>query len=66
MKTPEGIGIGSTVAQLHAAYPAADIFADDELAGPYSALREGLLAFLSDTTDTGVVTSMVGGQGCGE
>jgi hypothetical protein len=66
MKTPEGIGIGSTVAELRAAYPAADLFTDDELAGPYSALQEGLLAFLSDPTDTGVVTSMVGGQGCGE
>jgi len=66
MKTVEGVGIGSTVAELRAAYPAAEIFPADELAGAYSALREGLLAFLSDTADTGVITSMVGGQGCGE
>jgi hypothetical protein len=66
MKTLAGIGVGSTVADIKAAYPAARIFGGDELSSASAALSDDLFAFLTDTTDTGTVISMLGGQGCGE
>jgi len=66
MKTPEGIGFGSSVAEIRAAYPLVTIFGGDELASASALLRDDLFAFLSDTTDEGRVTALLGGQGCGE
>lgn len=66
MKTLAGIGVGSTVAEIKTAYPAARIFGGDELSSASVALSDDLFAFLTDTTDTGTVISMLGGQGCGE
>ncbi|CAB4873217.1 unannotated protein [freshwater metagenome] len=63
---PGLIGIGSTVAQIRAAYPTASISPGDELVGPSAAIGDGLVAFLTNTSRTGVVTSLVGGFGCGE
>ena len=63
---PALIGIGSTVSQLRAAYPSAVIFAGDELVGPWAKISEGLVAYLTNTGPAGVVTSFVGGTGCGE
>ena len=63
---PGRIGVGSTVAQLRAAYPTAIISAGDEIVGPSAAISDGLFAFLSNPMSTGVVISLVGGFGCGE
>lgn len=63
---PGRIRVGSTVAQLRAAYPTAIISAGDEIVGPSATISDGLIAFLSNPTSSGVVISLVGGFGCGE
>jgi hypothetical protein len=63
---PARIGIGSTVTQLRTAYPSATLFAGDELVGPSASITGDLVAFVTNTGPTGVVTSLVGGHGCGE
>ena len=67
LMTPERIGIGSTVAQLRAAYPAAQFIEGDDLNTPRAILPSGVVAYLTDTSDAGAITVMNGGQpGCGE
>jgi len=64
LHTPEGIGVGSTVAELRAAYPAATLFAGDDLTAASAQISEGMFAFLNESGDAGVVTALLGGQGC--
>lgn len=63
---PTRIGIGSTVSQLRTAYPTATMFPGDELVGPFASITDGLVAYVTNTGPSGVVTSLVGGHGCGE
>ncbi len=63
---PGRIGIGSNVTQLRSAYPAATLFAGDELVGPSASITDGLVAYLTNTGPSGVIKSLVGGHGCGE
>ena len=66
MATPEGIGIGSSVSDVQAAYPAAIVSAGDEIVASSARLSEGLFAFVTSADGSGIVTALVGGQGCGE
>ena len=64
MKTLDGIGIGSTVAQLRSKYPAARIFAGDSAGTGSSTLTQDLYAFLNGSDDASVIIELTGGQGC--
>jgi hypothetical protein len=66
LATEAAVGVGSTVAQVVAVYPAATISPDDGFTGPTFAIGDGLYGFLSGTTDTDTVTAVVAGVGCGE
>lgn len=63
---PARISIGSTVAQVIAAYPDTALNPGDDLYPPSASFGAGLLAFVTNIGPTGVVTSMLGGGGCGE
>jgi hypothetical protein len=65
MRTELGIGIGSTVAELRAAYPGVRIFPPD-IADAYFVVDENLTGFITGTTDADTVRSVSGGIGCGE
>lgn len=66
MKTLLGLSVGSTVEQIQAAYPAAQFFAGDANTTPAAQLSEGLFVFLTDASRLGVVTAVLGGEGCSE
>ena len=66
MATPEGIGIGSTVADLKRAYPEVYVYGGDDVFGPYFVVNENLSGFLTGDTDTDTVQSVIGGVTCGE
>jgi hypothetical protein len=66
LKTDAGIGVGSTVAELTGTYPSAVINPGDDFGGPNFFLNEGLAGFLNGINPTDTVTSVLGGQGCGE
>ena len=65
--TDSGIALGSTVAAIRAAHPDVAVFEDELLGSAAFALgTAGLGGTLSDTSDAGIVTTITGGQGCGE
>jgi len=67
LKTDAGIGVGSTVAELTATYPSAVVDDSDPIGGPHFSISDGGLAgFLTGINPTDTVTSVLGGQGCGE
>ena len=66
LATDAGIGVGSTVAELRAAYPAAVILPEDEFSGPSFEIEPGLRGVLAGIADTDMILSFVGGFGCGE
>ena len=66
LKTEAGIGVGSTVADLSGTYPTAVINPGTDLGGPNFLINDGLAGFLTGITPTDTVTSVLGGQGCGE
>jgi hypothetical protein len=73
LTTPEGIGIGSSVGQLKAAYDGPDFSLDEAFFDPSqgfwtyrSADWTGLWGYTTGLTDAFVVTSINAGQGCGE
>lgn len=66
LATDAGVGVGSTVAQLRAAYPTANVFPEDGFNGPGFQIQDGLYGFLTGTADTDTIMSFVGGFGCGE
>ena len=66
LKTEAGIGVGSTVAELSGTYPSVVINPGSDLGGPNFLINDGLAGFLTGVTPTDTVTSVLGGQGCGE
>ena len=66
LKTEAGIGVGSTVAELTGTYPSAVVNPGDDFGGPNFFINDGLAGFLSGINPTDTVTSVLGGQGCGE
>lgn len=67
LTTPEGIGIGSTVADLRQAYPDVSIAPGEQgVSSPAFEVTEGGLAgLLTDASDGGIVMVLVGGDFCG-
>jgi hypothetical protein len=66
MRTPEGITVGSTVAELRAAYPEVVVTPGDEIFGPSFHVNDNLNGFLTGDTDADTVEAIIGGVGCGE
>ncbi|MGZ4673737.1 MAG: hypothetical protein ACXV8K_13835 [Ilumatobacteraceae bacterium] len=66
LKTEAGIGVGSTVADLSGTYPSVVINPGSDLGGPNFLINDGLAGFLTGVSPTDTVTSVLGGQGCGE
>jgi hypothetical protein len=66
LKTDAGIGVGSTVAELTGTYPTAVINPGSDLGGPNFLVNDNLAGFLTGVTRADTVTSILGGQGCGE
>ena len=66
LATEAGIGVGSTVADLRAAYPAVIVLPEDEFSGPSFVIEPGLGGLLGGTDDDDLILSFVGGIGCGE
>jgi hypothetical protein len=66
LQTVAGIGIGSTVAQLRAAYPAADVHEGDRITPPGFSLGDDFSGILTGVTDADTVRAIAGGVGCGE
>lgn len=64
--TSEGISIASSVEDIGRAYPSTRLFEGDELSTASASIEPDLLAFVTTTRDDGVITAMLGGQGCGE
>jgi hypothetical protein len=54
------------VAELTGTYPTVTINAGDDFGGPNFSVNEGLAGFLTGVTPADTVTSVLGGQGCGE
>jgi hypothetical protein len=66
LRTEAGIGVGSTVADLTGTYPTATVNPANDFGGPNFSVNDGLAGFLTGVTATDTVTSVLGGQGCGE
>lgn len=73
LTTPEGIGVGSTLGELKAAYDPADVVIEEAFFDPTAGYWAydvnnwtGLWGFATGQADTDVITSINGGQGCGE
>lgn len=72
LMTPEGIGIGSTLAELDAAYPG-EVVIDEAFFDPALGFWSyrlmdwtGLWGYASGQANTSTITSINGGSGCGE
>ena len=73
LTTPEGIGVGSSLGQLKAAYDPAKIEILEAFFDPAQGFWSydsqpwtGLWGFATGQTDADVITSLNGGRGCGE
>lgn len=66
MRTPEGIGVGSTVGELRFTYPNVELYQDDTSAAAEFSVPEGVTGFLSGTADTDLVRAIVGGTACAD
>ncbi|MEP7201264.1 MAG: hypothetical protein ABI894_01575 [Ilumatobacteraceae bacterium] len=66
LKTEAGVGVGSTVAELTGTYPTAVVSPGDDFGGPHFSINDSLFGFLTGVNPTDTVTSILGGQGCGE
>lgn len=71
LATPEGVGLGSTVAELRAAYgeqvrvnPEQEVFGPSFEVGAYG--PGGVYGLLDGTDDASTVTEVAAGQPCGE
>ncbi|HAP75430.1 MAG TPA: hypothetical protein DCR14_05045 [Acidimicrobiaceae bacterium] len=64
--TAEGVGVGSSLDDLQAAFPDGAFNPGDELFGPTFFAADGLFVFLEERDSVLVAASFLGGQGCGE
>ena len=62
--TESGLTVGSSVAELLAARPDADLFTGDEFLGPNFIINDALRGTLTGLTDTDLITSFAGGLPC--
>lgn len=65
LQTPEGIGLGSSLADLEGAYPTLDVAIDAYGPTFATAAEGGLAGTLSSEGPEGFVTGLVGGSFCG-
>jgi hypothetical protein len=66
LRTPEGLGLGATVAQLRGAYPQVQITPGEEgLIEPSFYVDDNLSGLLTGDADTDAVTVIFGGPFCG-
>jgi hypothetical protein len=63
--TSRGIGIGSRVVDVRAAYPAASINPEDEFFPPFFFVNDSLRGYLTGVDDGATVTAILGGDDCG-
>ena len=66
LATEAGVRVGSSVAELKGTYPDVQVFDADVFVGPNFVVPSGITGLVSDSSDTGVVTQLAGGIGCGE
>lgn len=64
MATALGVTIGTSVTQIRKLYPAAKLIVGNDTVTPSAQLGDGLFVYLTDTTPSGVVTAVLGGQAC--
>ena len=64
--TDAGVGVGTSVEFLRAAYPSALVNSGDEVSGPSFYIEDGLSGFLTGSANSDTIISFVGGFGCGE
>ena len=64
LKTAQGIGAGSSVAALLAAYPGTTLLQGDEFIGPSFNVNDNLAGRISGTADDDVVEAIIGGRPC--
>jgi hypothetical protein len=65
LETSRGVMIGSRVVDVRAAYPAAQIFPEDDFTPPFFVVNDSLRGFLTGVTDDATVTAIIGGDDCG-
>lgn len=66
LATPEGVGLGTPVTYLRATYADVAILAGEEgIQEPAFYVDENLRGLLTDDTDDGVITLIIGGEACG-
>jgi hypothetical protein len=65
LATSRGVAIGSRVVDVRAAYPAAEVFPEDDFTPPFFFVNDSLRGFLTGTDDGATVTAVIGGDDCG-
>ena len=66
MRTPNGVTLGSTVAELRAAHPDVIVTPGDEIFGPSFHVNDNFNGFLTGGSDDDRLETIIGGVGCGE
>ena len=66
LKTVAGFALGSTLGQIRTVYPDVTVFEDPIFGAGFSISQGGISGTLTDASDTGQVTVLYGGIGCGE
>jgi hypothetical protein len=66
LATDAGISVGSAVLELRNTYPAAEVFPGDATSPATFSITAGLTGLLTAAEDTGTITEVQGGFGCGE
>ena len=64
MVTFEGVGVGSSVGDLVAAYPGVEIRFGDEFINDFFIINDNLSGRLSGVTDSDLVQVVIGGLPC--
>lgn len=64
LSTAEGIGVGSTISELLAAYPAASLFEGDDFVGPSFSVNDNLRGRVSGIGGDDVIEVVIGGLPC--
>lgn len=65
LTTSRGVAIGSRVVDVRGAYPAAEVFPEDDFTPPFFFVNDSLRGFLTGTDDSATVTAIIGGDDCG-
>jgi hypothetical protein len=66
LATEQGITVGSSVADLKAAYPDVVLAPEDDFGGPSFVIDDARTGYLTGLGDADLVAVILGGRGCGE